>query len=276
MTRGIILTCSLLLASSCAAMHDRAPDTAETRAGLLAFVPEEGRVEIQEARAYRAQVNEDLRIAGSDLQQVQSRREIAQHDLQVIEQRVEEARDRVEHARRFGSQEDLEQARMQLEETNDARRFAEAKIRYYEDLEGLADDLVRLHENRVALAEAIVEREEALAISQLDRPAAREIDVQAYHGRVAELQDRVAMNDIEARASRMRVELRREYLYDRVGAVPAAFRLSEPEPVESLLTLPRGDNGPWGMPRGDSGGMQQQQQQRPQQQQQPGDFDEDN
>ncbi len=261
MSREIILTCSLLLlASSCATTNAR--QTPEARAGLLAYVPEEGRGEIQQARAHLSQVNEDLRIAESDLTQVESRVELAKHDLRVVEQRVEEAQDRTDHARRFGSQEDLEEERRQVEEAKNAKRFAEAKISYNEDMKELARSLVDLHENRLELAAATVELEEALAISQLDRPAAREVDVQSYHGRVAELQDRVAMNDVEARAARMRVELRREFLFDRAQAVPTTYRLSEPEPVESVLTLPSSD---WGMPQG--GGSQQQQRQQKQQQQ---------
>lgn len=247
-----LLISSMLLLSSCAALreHERERESEELHASLLAYVPEGERAPIQEARARRAQVTEDLRIAESDLKQLESRLQLARHELEVVEQRVKEAETRIDHTRRFGNQHELEEARRQRVDASNALRFAQGKIRYYEDLEELGKNLERLHEARVELADATVELEEAVAVARLDRPAAREVDVQLYERRVAELHDEVAMHDVEARASRMKVELGREFLYERAQAVPASFRLSEPEAPETVLTLPPPSNGPWGAPRG--------------------------
>ena len=243
MNRGIILTCTLLFAGSCNTL--RTDDPGQIEAGLLAYVPENDRAQIQESRNRRAQATEDLRIAESGVEQVKARRELADHDLDVVRKRVKEAEDSTDYVRKYGNAQELEAARRRREESNIALRFANAKIHYYEDLGSLADELVALHEARVELAEATVKLEEARAVSQLDRPAAQEIDVQIYEGRVYELQDRVSMKTVDARTARVQVGLRQEFLDERARAVPASFRLNAIDAPETILALPDFENGQW-------------------------------
>ena len=259
MRRGTLLT-TLLLLTSCSSMPWQDDDPRPVEAGLLAYVPESGKQEIQQARAQRAQVREDLAISKRDLEQVESRVSLAENDLDVLESRREEAEDQVEHARKYGTQEELQKAEERLQTTQAAVRLASTKVRYYEDLEQLAGQVVELQEARLELASARIEAAEAEAIATLDRPAAQDVDLNAYRERVRRLEDQVAMHQVEARATRMKVDLRREFLDDRAQAVPASFRMNEPEAVDELLSFSLDEQDkPW---EGSSEGMQQRDAQR--------------
>jgi hypothetical protein len=244
MRRAITIT-TLMILSACSSTPWNDSEPQPVDAGLLAHVPESERQEIQEARADRAQVREDLAIVEREAQEVASRLDLAADDLDVLEARLDEAEERVEHAEEFGTQEDLADARDRLYDSQAAVRLARTKISYYDDLRALAKRMVDLQEARLELATARVELSEAAAIARLDRPAAQEVEVHAYEERVRRLEDEVAANQVEVRAARTRVELRHELLSERAQAVPASFRLNDPEPVDELLTLELAGDGEW-------------------------------
>lgn len=244
--RRATTTTMLLILSSCSSMpwnHDAARPV---DAGLLVYVPESEKQGIQEARATRAQVSEDLAVAQRDAEQAASRLDIAKNDAGVIEDRVDEAQDQVDHAKAYGTQDALAAAQQNLADTQAAARLARTRVDYYEDLETLADRMVDLEQARLDLATARVNLSEAQAISRLDRPATQDVDVASYRETVRQLEDEVATAQVEARAARTRVDLRHDLLANRAQAVPASFRTNEPEPADDVLSLELlGDESSW-------------------------------
>jgi chromosome segregation ATPase len=244
---------TLLILSSCSSIHSSHDRPEPVEQGLLVHVPDSEKGEIEEARGERAKIEEQLAIAQRDLEQVQSQNEMAEGDLAILEDRLDEARDKVEYAREYGTQDDLADARENLRQTQAAVRLARTQAQYHEDLEDLAESMVEMEDAWLAYAQARVELREAEAISKLDRPAAQGYEVDEYEEELCRLEDELAMAQVDARAARLRVDLRREFMDERTEAVPASFRLSEPEPIDEVLTvsLYEGDE-PWQSPSHES------------------------
>jgi hypothetical protein len=235
--RTTITSLLLCLTASCASApwESGGPDPVDS--GLLTYVPESQRAPIEEARAHRGEAQEDLAIARRDLQQAGSRVDLSERDSDALEERLDEAQAQVEHAHEYGTQAEYQTAQDRVESAQRAVSLAHAKTRYYEDIQEYAERVVDMEEQTLELAQARVQLSEAEAISALDRPAAQGVDVAAYREHVRELEDEVAMARIEVRAARERMGLRREFFDDRAQAVPASFRLNDPEPIDEMLSL---------------------------------------
>lgn len=210
-------------------------DPGEIDRGHLAYVPESGQREIEDARGTLGEYREQLAAAKRDRAEVKSLESLAEQDLEVIAERVEEARQQVEHSRKFENNEAYSEAQDQLNKATEARVFAKSKKKYYEDMSDFAVARLELLEARIDLAEGRVDMAKAKAISELDRPIAREVKVEEYRERVKVLENEVDHRSIEARVARHRVELTADLVAETRKEVPASYRLNEIQLLDQVF-----------------------------------------
>ena len=230
-----LVICAGLLAVALPSCQSPGGQPPAVKPELLAHVPA-GRVKaIDAARAHHASLQTELAAARRDVAEARSHLDVARQNLETMDARYDEASARMEHAREFGTNAEIEREKKNRSDVCSALRLARAKVGYYEDLRELASRRAGLVEKRVELAAAELEFEKARAVSKLDRPAARDVDVEDYRDAVAMLTDDVEKTRIEAKVARERVRLQSDYVGERTRDVPESMRLAAIEPVESVL-----------------------------------------
>jgi hypothetical protein len=167
-----------------------------------------------------------------------------------MKSRLYQVRERAQHARSFGSDEELESQRQQRGEFEAALRLADARVGYYENLRELAEHRVELLEQRRALANGRFEFAKAAAVAGLSRPIAKTIDVDDYRHAVKRLEHDFESARIAALASREHVTLRARFLEQIETTVPETLRFGPVERIDSLFE----DEAYRGAPGGDGTG----------------------
>jgi hypothetical protein len=203
--------------------------------GLLAYVPQEQQEEIEDARRRRGEIVDQIAVARRDLSEVESFQRLADENLGTLASRAKEARLRVKHARQYDSTDEMDTAQIRRDELEAAKRLQEAKAAYYDDLEELAKQRIELLKRQANLWDARLELEKAEAVSELDRPAAKEVDVGEHRCEVNRLADQVEQARIETLVARERAKLRRTFVEQRAEAVPESLQLEPIEPADSVF-----------------------------------------
>lgn len=210
---------------------------------LMAYVPEGDQGEVHAAQQERAAIDESLAVARRDVAEISSHETMSQQNKEAIRARHEEAVLRVRHAQKFDDTEALATARDSRHELAAAVRLQDAKRNYYDDLQKLAKERVEWLERRAALADARLELAKAEAVSELDRPAAKDIDLLRYHEAVHRAGERVDSQRIEVLVAQRRAELRAEFADSCAGAVPDSLRLQPLEPIAKVFAADLKDAG---------------------------------
>lgn len=235
MIRVTLATSLLLLLGGCqnAPWHQNGP---EVEPGLMGYVPPSQRSDIDQARNLRDQVREDVAVARRDLDQLQGRIDLARKDQQAIVARVTEAQNQIKHAREYGTDQELNAATQKLDQAQAADRLASAKFDYYDNARQLAQQRVALKEKELQLANAEIELRKADAVSKLDRPRAKQIDVDKFQKRVAQLQNDVQKAQIDVDAQLQSVRYRADQVAQLSQQVPQEFQTNQLEPIDQLFT----------------------------------------
>jgi hypothetical protein len=225
------LTCCvgcLVLLAGCQTDRD---SVRQKEASLLAYVPESEQEEIQRLQRERAELDERLAAVRADVDRVQSLYELAEQNADALHARVVEARQRVQHARQFGDNDELRGAQERRDQLEDAEKLQRSKVAYYEDLVELAQRRLDLAQKRAALADVEVQVATAEVVQNLDRPAAKTVDADAQRDRRQQLAQEVDDARIEALVAHRRAELRSELITGEASDVPDNLRF---EPIAEL------------------------------------------
>lgn len=231
--RTVLCAGTIALLCSCRSTHTYMLE--HDHAELLAYVPEDQRTDIEKAREQRAEIASRLAAAQRDLAEVESLQELAEQNVAATETRLDEAIERVAHARRYDDAEELRAAEQRREEFHQAMRLHEAKAAYYDDLRELAERRVDLVEKRLELWDVRVELETAEAVSRLDRPAARDVDVAAHRLAAERAAAAVEEERLETLVARHRAELRNEFVKRCSEGVPEALRMQPLEKPDDVF-----------------------------------------
>lgn len=202
---------------------------------LLAYVPEAQQENVHEARRRQNELQEQLSAAKNDLAEVDSLLNISREDIDVMRQRMQKARDQVDHTRQFGTDQEFQQAQTNLDQVEEALRYAQSQRKYNEDMREYANRRIDLLQERIELAEARLELAKARAVSTLDRPVVDDIDVDEHRYAVEREADDVENARIEALAARERLRLRHDFVQQSSGRVSEALRLRPVEPMDRVF-----------------------------------------
>ena len=202
---------------------------------LLVHVPESEQTKITDARTRLLELRDQLAAAEADEREADRLVDLSRRNVDSLQVRASSARTQIGIARAHRTNEELEEARREADEVDAAVRFAINQTRYQENLAALADERIDLLQARIALAEAKVELAKARAVSELDRPAVEDVDVDAHRRSVADLSREVEQARIEALVARERVELQQKYVEEGREDVPEALRLQSVQAIDSVF-----------------------------------------
>lgn len=238
--RTVLCAGTIALLCSCRSTHTYMLE--HDHAELLAYVPEDERSDIEKAREQRAEIASRLAAARRDLAEVESLQELAEANVDATETRLDEAIERVTHARRYDDADELREAEQRREEFHQAMRLHEAKAAYYDDLRELAERRVDLVEARMRLWDVRVELQTAEAVSRLDRPAARDVDVAAHRIAAERVAADVEEKRLETLVARHRADLRSEFVKRCSEGVTEALRMQPLEKPDAVFATKVAEN----------------------------------
>ncbi len=211
-------------------------DSNDVRNSLLAYVPKSDQHAIDQARQERGAIAEELAAAKRDRDATRSRLDLANDDLSVVQMRLREAKNQSDHAERYGDQQEYDKSKHRVDDAEAAVRLARAKVAYYQDMSTLAGKREELLQARGRLANAMFDLAKAEAVSKLDRPIAKQIDVDARRETVHRMADDARRAALEAKVARRRVNLQSDLVAQRREQVPDAFRMNEIASTDTVLS----------------------------------------
>ncbi len=198
---------------------------------LLAYVAEDERAGIMEARAETVRFEDEVAYAQSEQQIAKDRLDLVEAEMDVVDQDIERAKQRVQLARNQTTDE-LDSAKQDLDEVRERRRWVRARIDQQEQQVEAAQTKVDLKQLELQLAEAKVELRKAKAVSDLERPQADKIAVEQYVDRVDRLEADVADMRVDLEAAKQKAENRIKTVEQRSESVPSQY-LDEAERHQS-------------------------------------------
>ncbi len=185
---------------------------------ILVYVPEANRSDITDARTERIKLQDSVNVAQRDIEIERQRISTAQDQLGIAEDGLEAAKraHKVARESREGERSDnLDRTENEVENARNRWLSAKEKVHYHEARIAQLESSHELAELRVDLADARVELAKARAVSELDRPEARDVSVREFEMYVEEYETRLAMAEVDADAWDKKIELRQTALDDR-------------------------------------------------------------
>lgn len=180
---------------------------------LFVLVPEGSRKAIIEARTERLRMQDAVAVAERDLKLERQRLEVAEVEAKqsatgmTAARRALEVAEKSSEARREGEMDD---ASSQIDRARARWHEARSKVAFHESRIAQLEDELELAKLRVDLADARVELDKARAVAKLDRPEAETIALRDFEASVEEHETRIAIAEVDARAWKEKMELRRE------------------------------------------------------------------
>jgi hypothetical protein len=197
--RTLALALCLSTLGACRMTGEPAKDRVDD--SLISELAEPQMQEIRELRIARDHEKDDLARAERDLAAARELVQVAKTELSAGEERLKAAEARIDTARAHGTTQDLENAQQLLGRAQLDLETVRNKVRWREQQVSQAEALVELSRERVALAEAQLELTKAQAVSQLDRPRARLLDLEVFERRLREQQTLVQIAEVKASAA---------------------------------------------------------------------------
>lgn len=188
------LTCLALAACTTTGSSTDAHDS------LIANMSAEQRRPIDDARAKHDRSSDALASARQEVVRAEAQADVAKQELTLAETRVKKAAAVVSVAE-TGSTSDLETARESLRTAEAAVEPQRELIRWRAAQVKRSECAATLAEREESLAAARVELAKARVFVEVDRAAARDIDVGANEARISECQKQAALANVELEAA---------------------------------------------------------------------------
>lgn len=190
---------------------------------MLQYVPESKMAPITDARTERDKANDTLAAAQRRTQQAHKELELAQQERAVAEAEVKKAALAVDIAQK-GTQAELDRAKVAVEEAKTLPTAVKARITWRErelDRAKAEEDLAVRDRD---LGNARVQVAEAREIKKLDRPEARNVNVETCEAQFRDAQETMRAAKTKADEARRAADLARTQFDETAKIVPANFR----------------------------------------------------
>jgi multidrug resistance efflux pump len=212
MSRQTILSLGVAIAvgAGCATLREEWTGRPTVDPALVAHLDESEMGAIRKARSKADEARDELAKAEAMAETAEERLDIARDELEPADQRVEIAKRKLDNARDHGTAEELEQAEEELGRARDEHRSARRKVALREKELEHARAQTDLAQARVDLALAETELVQAEAVADLDRPAAREIDLDAFRRAVREAKRELEIAQVRLEAAEEEVAIARD------------------------------------------------------------------
>lgn len=190
---------------------------------LVAAVPPNQSRGIDDARSNRDKTSDALDVAKRNAVLSEDRLALAKQELGIAKAEVATAESAAEMAEK-GTNEELETAKAALRDTKIVVASAENRIRWREADVERAQARVDLQQRRLVLADARVELARAEAVTELDRPAAKNVNIEDFRSQVREQEKLVAKAEIDVDAAESEARIAHDQFLTSARAVPASYR----------------------------------------------------
>jgi len=214
---GLSLGCA-----ACSSMPWKS-NTPEVDRELVAAVPPSQTHGIDEARADRDKVSDACDVAKRNTAIAEDQLSLAKKELVLAKTEAATAQTAAEMAEK-GTTDELEKAKATVRDTNLVVASAENRIKWREMDLDRAQAREKLAQKKLVLADTRVELARAQAVKQLDRPAAKNVDVHVYEQAVREQEKTVALAEIDVDAAENEAGLAHDKFMSSARAVPASYR----------------------------------------------------
>lgn len=226
-----LLLAPLCLLSACAAFSNRSADTPvmahRVDNSMLESISEGERAQVSDARQ-NADVARDAYAASKvATQRMIDRRKLADHDLDIAQAQADRAEAEVKVAEN-GTQEDLDRARQHAADTSALVASIRARILLRDRQVDYAKAFENVKQKNNELAQAKVETTKAHAVTHLDVPQAKKVDVEEFERQLRKCQEEVKIAEVRAEAAKNEVTAASASYDESVEAVPASFRADWP------------------------------------------------
>ena len=238
-----LLLVPLCLLGSCALFSDRS-DTSEpvvekkVDSAMLQHVDDSERADVTDARQTADVARDAHAAAKADTQRAIDRRRLADRELETAEAELKRWEESVKVAQN-GTQEELDRANQGVVDARSLVAAARTRIALRDRQVDYAKAFEELKLRNSELAQAKVEATKAHAVSSLDRPQAKAVNVGEFERQVRQAQEKVQVAEVRVDAARKEVDTARNAYDDTVEAVPASFRRDWPveddQPMEKPL-----------------------------------------
>jgi len=217
----LLISLSLGCAACSSMPWNREPK--EVDRDLVAAVPPSESRGIDEARTTRNKASDACDVAKRNATIAEDQLSLAKKEIEIAKAELETAEAALVMAEK-GTTEEIEKAKAAVRDSKLVVTSAENRIRWRELDVARAKARVDLAERKLALADARVELARAEAVRELDRPAAKNVDVPVYERSVREHEKTVALAEIDVDALENEAGIAHSTYLSSARAVPASYR----------------------------------------------------
>ena len=190
---------------------------------MVAQLSEAEQKDVREAQMREAKARDQLAAAKLATDGANRDLKVAKQELQVADAEVKKAEFNMTAAE-TGTTESVDKARAAHDEALTLPQAARGRIALRERQIDRSKAREELAAKRVELSVAIVELERAKAVSALDRPNAKQVDVAGYEHDMRRAEEAVELARVKLDAAGKETEIARTEYKVRVEAIPATYR----------------------------------------------------